>query len=111
MKLLGGKIDLKSYFREYVSEIAKAHYIFRSHSAPLVGAANVMINELLRQFMSSGGDANHVALCAIAKEGSQYIESIPLASGIDMYCDYLMKNNTFFDQLDASYISSTGRDA
>jgi hypothetical protein len=111
MKTLGSRIDLKPHFREYMSGIAKAHYIFRSHATSILEAANATLNELLRLFASSGGDENHLGLHAIEKDGKLFIESIPLGTGIYTYCDYLARNNSSFDQLGDFYIASAGRDA
>lgn len=111
MRALGSRIDLKPYLREYMSGIAKAHYIFRSHASPLIEAANATLNELLQRFAASGGEGNHIALHAVAKEGDNFIETIPLGTGIYEYCEYLTKSNGSFDQLGDFYIASAGRDA
>jgi len=111
MRKLGKKIDLKPHLREYMRCIARAHYIFREHASPLVEAANVTLNELLQQFTTSGGDGNNIAIHAISKIDEKFIETIPLATGIYTYCEYLTKSNESFNQIDDFYIASAGRDS
>lgn len=110
MKLLGQRVDLKPYLREYMRGIARTHYRFREFAMPLASSSHQTLEELGNLFAAESGSDTPVALHALLSEKGWVIDSVPLSTGMKEYFDYLACNNGFFDQESDFYIASAGRD-
>jgi hypothetical protein len=110
MKHLGQRVDLKSHLREYIRGIARVHYYFRALAKPIADSSDQTFEALANLFALASGSDSPLALHALFLEEGRVIDSVPLATGMKEYFDYLTRNNGFFDQESDFYIASTGRD-
>ena len=98
LEAIGKKIDLKSHLRDYVGELAKAHYRFRELAAPVLEKSGRLLDDLVDQYRAEFPEERaDTGLYVVSIDDAQWVKQIPLLTGMRGYGEYLAKSNLHFD--------------
>lgn len=111
MEAISPKLDLKQHLRDYLAGLARAHYKFRELAEPLAMGADGTLRQLIDQYRKDVPEPkSDVGLHAVSLNGSgEWIDSVPLSTGMSEYWEYLAKNNVHFRWPENSFLATRGR--
>lgn len=111
LKSMGREVDLNPLLRQYVAGISRAHYYVRSEAKAHSLERGVALDSLALAYMSSSATERDIlGVYAVALNGDDWQEQIPLRTGTAEYYDYLCSLNSHMDFEDKDFLIGSVRE-
>lgn len=106
LKILGERIDIRPFVREYMERLGKVHQMIRDQLQTVVGASDTLIREAIERYRKEPPtDDSIIGLAAVKRVGHTYSDSIPLFEDLLDYRKSFEKRTGKLTHLAKRYVS------
>ncbi len=106
LKVLGEKIDIRPFAREYMERLWNVHHMIRGHLQLVVEPSEKLMRQAIERYRNeSPADHSIIGLAAVTRDGQTYDGAIPLLEDMLDYRKSFEKKNRSLTNLAKRYVS------